>query len=138
MEHALAGVDKSQIAAEAARLGFDAIGVADARAPWQAAAWLEEFLREGRHGDMGWMAQDRRSHPNALWPDAKSAIVVGQSYAPHDDAIALLEQKRDGIVSAYAARRDFTTSSRVSSNNSRNGSRARARRTSKCLSTPRR
>jgi len=107
LERALAGVDKSQITAEAARLGFDAIGVADVRAPWQAAAWLEEFLREGRHGDMAWMAQDRRSHPQALWPDAKSAIIVGQSYAPDDDAIALLEQKQDGIVSAYAARRDY-------------------------------
>ncbi|WP_135212228.1 tRNA epoxyqueuosine(34) reductase QueG [Vitreimonas flagellata] len=107
LERALPGVDKTQIAAAAARLGFDAIGVADARAPWQAAAWLEEFLREGRHGDMAWMAQDRRAHPQALWPDAKSAIVVGQSYAPDDDAIALLERKCDGIVSAYAARRDY-------------------------------
>lgn len=107
MELTLPGVDKSQIAAAAARLGFDAIGVADVRAPWPASARLEEFLREGRHGDMAWMAQDRRSHPQALWPDAKSAIVVGQSYAPDDDAIALLERKHHGIVSAYAARRDY-------------------------------
>jgi len=56
---------------------------------------------------MDWLDQDRRVHPNALWPEAKSAIVVGQSYAPQDDAIALLKHKERGIVSAYAARRDY-------------------------------
>lgn len=92
---------------QARALGFDAIGVADARAPWQASAWLEEFVAAGRQGDMAWLNTDRRSHPNALWPEAKSAILVGQSYAPDDDAIALLERKQDGVVSAYAARRDY-------------------------------
>ena len=92
---------------QAQTLGFDALGVADARAPWAAGAHLEEFLEAGRHGDMAWMAQDRRAHPNALWAEAKSAIIVGQSYAPDDDAIALLEQTRSGLVSAYAARRDY-------------------------------
>jgi epoxyqueuosine reductase len=68
---------------------------------------LAEFLGEGRHGDMAWMAQERRAHPTALWAEAKSAVIVGQSYAPDDDAIALLEQRASGIVSAYAARRDY-------------------------------
>jgi epoxyqueuosine reductase len=56
---------------------------------------------------MGWMAHDRRGHPQALWPDAKSAVLVGQSYAPGDDPLALLGARRDGLVSAYAARRDY-------------------------------
>jgi epoxyqueuosine reductase len=93
--------------AHARALGFDAVGIADAHAPWPNGARLEQFLEVGRHGDMSWMAQERRSHPTALWPDAKSAILVGQSYAPADDAIALLQNKRDGVVSAYAARRDY-------------------------------
>ena len=88
-------------------LGFDAIGVASAREAWPAGARLEQFLREGRHGDMAWMAQERRAHPRALWPEAKSAVLVGQSYAPNDDALALLEAKQHGLVSAYAARRDY-------------------------------
>jgi epoxyqueuosine reductase len=92
---------------EAQALGFDAVGVASARDAWPAGARLQEFLREGRHGDMAWMAQDRRAHPTALWPEAKSAVLVGQSYAPTDDALALLEAKRHGLVSAYAARRDY-------------------------------
>jgi epoxyqueuosine reductase len=91
----------------AGALGFDAVGVADARAPWPAQARLGAFLSEGRQGDMVWLDQERRGHPLALWPDAKSAILVGQSYAPADDAIALLQEKQRGIVSAYAARRDY-------------------------------
>ena len=88
-------------------LGFDAIGVASAREAWPAGARLAEYLDEGRHGDMAWMAQARRAHPQALWLEAKSAVLVGQSYAPKDDALALLEEKQHGLVSAYAARRDY-------------------------------
>jgi epoxyqueuosine reductase len=88
-------------------LGFDAFGIASAQTPWPAGAQLEQFLRDGRHGDMEWMAQDRRAHPQALWADARSAILVGQSYAPADDSLVLLEETSRGLVSAYAARRDY-------------------------------
>ncbi|MES1156263.1 MAG: tRNA epoxyqueuosine(34) reductase QueG [Alphaproteobacteria bacterium] len=88
-------------------LGFDAAGVSSAAQPWPASAWLEEFLAQGRQGDMAWMAQEWRAHPQKLWPEAKTAILVGQSYAPREDSLALLEHKSDGLVSAYAARRDY-------------------------------
>jgi epoxyqueuosine reductase len=96
-----------RLKAQARALGFDAVGIASAAEAWSAGARLEEFLLEGRHGDMDWMAQERREHPQALWPDAKSAILVGQSYAPPDDSLALLAHKQNGLVSAYAARRDY-------------------------------
>jgi epoxyqueuosine reductase len=95
------------IKAQARALGFDACGIADARSSWPAGAWLEEFLAQGRHGDMDWLAREGRGHPQALWPDAKSAIMIGQSYAPEDDSLALLEDTSRGLVSAYAARRDY-------------------------------
>lgn len=98
---------RSELERRARELGFDALGVAPATAPWAAAARLDAFLSEGRHGDMDWMAQERRAHPLALWPQAKSAVLVGQSYAPTDDSLALLEEKKQGLVSAYAARRDY-------------------------------
>lgn len=97
----------ARLKSHARDLGFDAVGVASAWDAWPAEARLDEFLREGRHGEMDWMAQVRRGHPQALWADAKSAIVVGQSYASGDDALAMLERKGEGIVSAYAARRDY-------------------------------
>jgi epoxyqueuosine reductase len=88
-------------------LGFDAIGIASAQAPWPAGAWLTEFLAAGRHGDMAWMEREPRAHPQALWADAKTAILIGQSYTPEDDSLALLNEKSSGLVSAYAARRDY-------------------------------
>lgn len=94
-------------------LGFDAVGVASADAPWLAGERLASFLREGRHGDMEWLGPDqagganRRAHPTSLWSYAKSAIVLGQSYAPGDDSLALLGERSAGLVSAYAARRDY-------------------------------
>lgn len=94
---------------EAARLGFDAVGIADARAPWPNEEWLHAFIAAGREGDMAWLGTTsvRRAHPNALWPDAASAILVGLSYAPADDSVALLRERSSGLVSAYAARRDY-------------------------------
>lgn len=97
---------------KAQALGFDAIGVAPASEAWPAGARLRAFLEEGRQGDMAWLGQERdganpREHPQALWPEAKSAILVGQSYASADDAIALLQRRESGLVSAYAARRDY-------------------------------
>lgn len=97
----------NRLRAKARDLGFDAIGIASAEAAWPAGARLQEFLREGRHGDMEWMDQGRRAHPTQLWADAKSAIVVGQSYAPQDDSLALLAERGQALVSAYAARRDY-------------------------------
>ncbi|MCX7357203.1 MAG: tRNA epoxyqueuosine(34) reductase QueG [Alphaproteobacteria bacterium] len=102
----------SDIRQQARVLGFDAIGVAPVSEPWPAGARLREFLDAGRHGDMSWLADERdganpREHPSALWPEARSAILVGQSYASADDAIALLQQRSSGLVSAYAARRDY-------------------------------
>lgn len=103
---------RSVLDAQAHVLGFDAIGVAAVDEPWPGSARLQEFLTDGRHGDMGWLGPRRdgvnpREHPQALWPDAKTAIIVGQSYASADDAIALLQQRQSGLISAYAARRDY-------------------------------
>jgi epoxyqueuosine reductase len=98
---------KSQLTSRAHALGLDAFGVAATAEPWPAQARLKEFLSLGRHGDMDWMESPRRANPGALWPEAKSAVLVGQSYAPPDDSIAMLRETGRGIVSAYAARRDY-------------------------------
>jgi epoxyqueuosine reductase len=99
----------SNLKARAVALGFSACGVADASAPWPAAARLAEFIAAGRHGDMDWMAETigRRSHPQQLWPQAKSAVMLGLSYAPGLDPLTLLNDTSTGAVSVYAARRDY-------------------------------
>src|SRR6185312_16777804 len=95
--------------AEARKLGLDAIGVARIAPNDQQTARLAQFLEQGRHGDMDWMEEhaDRRGDPRRLWPEAKSAIVVGQSYAPQSDPLDALAQRDHGIISVYAKGRDY-------------------------------
>jgi epoxyqueuosine reductase len=88
--------------------GFDAVGFAAARLDAEARAGLREFLARGYHGDMGWLAgsAERRGDPGTLWPQAKSIVVLGVSYAPAEDAPAAARGDR-GVVSAYARGRDY-------------------------------
>jgi epoxyqueuosine reductase len=70
---------------------------------------LEAFLAEGRHGDMTWMATtaDRRRDPLRLWPQARSAVVVGMSYAPEADPLAMLGEPERAVISIYAQGKDY-------------------------------
>ena len=90
-------------------LGFDAAGVARVDAAWAASAGLERFVALGRHGDMDWMADtlERRKHPQAMWPDARSAVVVGMNYGPGEDPLPALERRREGVISVYARGSDY-------------------------------
>ena len=97
------------IAARAIALGFGALGVADATAPWPAGARLAQFVEAGRHGTMDWMETtlERRAHPRAMWPDARSALVLGMNYGPDRDPRALQAQPGLGAVSVYAQGDDY-------------------------------
>ena len=100
---------KEAITAEAKRLGFAACGFARADCTAAAGAELMQWLGDGRHGTMEWM--EARAHhrvaPTALWPDARSAIALGMSYAPLADPLALAEQGSLGRISAYAQGGDY-------------------------------
>jgi epoxyqueuosine reductase len=100
---------KAAIHDEALRLGFDVCGFASAEAPWQAGARLREFIDDGRHGEMTWMADTaaRRSHPRALWADANSAIVLGLNYGPQSDPMAALAHRDRAAISVYAQGDDY-------------------------------
>jgi epoxyqueuosine reductase len=75
----------------------------------EAAKRLAAFVRDGLHGDMGWLATtaDRRGHPLALWPQARSVVMLGMSYAPEGDPLAVLAQPSRGAISCYAQSRDY-------------------------------
>ncbi len=98
-----------EVKARARGLGFDVVGVADARAPWDAGDHLRRFVELARHGDMDWMETtlERRAHPTAMWPEARSAVMVGVNYGPADDPLARLERPRDAAISAYAQGADY-------------------------------
>jgi epoxyqueuosine reductase len=97
------------IRAEAKRLGFVACGFTNADAAAPAGLDLKRWLEAGHHGTMGWMEAraDHRVSPRALWPDAKSAIALGMSYAPASDPLALGERPDLGRISVYAQGGDY-------------------------------
>ena len=97
------------IRAEAQKLGFDLCRFADLDDAWPAGGRLAEFLAAGRHGEMDWMAATaaRRAHPHAMWPDARSAIVLGVNYGPDEDPLAALAQPTVGAISVYARGDDY-------------------------------
>jgi epoxyqueuosine reductase len=100
---------KAFIRAEALRLGFDAVGFAPAALAAEARAHLEEFIARGYHGEMGWLAAraEQRGKPQALWPEAKSVVVLGLNYGPADNPLSVVQQKTAGDISVYARGRDY-------------------------------
>ena len=101
---------KELVLAEARAAGFDAARVTTpAAAGCGVAERLKQFLLEGRHGDMAWMATtaDRRGHPNAMWPEARSIVMLGMSYAPDSDPLAVLGEPDKGAISCYAQCSDY-------------------------------
>ncbi len=100
---------KADLAAEAKRLGFAVIGIAPAAGDAVAAARLDAWLGADMHGAMEWMenrAHHRRS-PQGLWPEARSVIALGMSYAPAGDPLALAGHGEVGRISAYAQGADY-------------------------------
>ncbi|MEA1940663.1 MAG: tRNA epoxyqueuosine(34) reductase QueG [Pseudomonadota bacterium] len=95
--------------AEAAALGFTEARICRADEAWAAGERLAEFVGAGMHGSMAWMEDtlERRKHPTAMWPDAKSAVVVAMNYGPDVDPLALLERKSEGVISVYAQNADY-------------------------------
>jgi epoxyqueuosine reductase len=100
---------KTAIRGRAQRLGFDACGFASTLEDWPAAGRLKEFVELGRHGTMDWMASTahRRAHPRAMWPAARSAIVLGVSYGPDEDPLEALALTDRAAISVYAQGDDY-------------------------------
>ncbi|MGE4045316.1 MAG: tRNA epoxyqueuosine(34) reductase QueG [Acetobacteraceae bacterium] len=90
-------------------LGFDAIGFCEATLGPEARTRLQAFLAAGQHGDMGWLADraSQRSQPRDLWPEARSVIALGLSYAPDTDPLETLGRPDRGTISVYARHRDY-------------------------------
>src|SRR5512139_2151141 len=100
---------KGQISEEAKALGFDAIRFASADPVAGAGAALAQFLAEGREGDMAWLADtsERRKSPLALWPEARTVILLGLNYGREGDPLAILNERSRGAISVYAQGADY-------------------------------
>ncbi|WP_374410809.1 tRNA epoxyqueuosine(34) reductase QueG [Novosphingobium colocasiae] len=94
---------------EARALGFVAFGVAPAAPDAARTARLDAWLAAGLHGTMDWMEgrADQRADPQTLWPEARSVIALGMSYAPAADPRLLADAPAHGRISVYAQGADY-------------------------------
>ena len=100
---------KAALVAEAREAGFVSVGVCRPDAVPEAAGRLAAFVAAGRHGQMHWMAERMgwRGDPAALWPEARSVVMLADSYAPAHDPLEILARRDRGAVSVYAQGRDY-------------------------------
>ena len=100
---------RARIAEEARAQGFDACRFTSVTEPWPAGARLAQWVEQDRHGQMDWIEQtlERRAHPQAMWPQARSAIVLAMNYGPEADPLLGLQTRDRANISVYARGDDY-------------------------------
>jgi epoxyqueuosine reductase len=98
-----------RIKARARSEGFAAAGICSPDAIPEAAGRLQAYVEAGFHGEMDWMAERMhwRGDPAALWPAARSVIMLADVYTPTSDPLGLLKMRERGSISVYARGRDY-------------------------------
>lgn len=98
-----------RVKAQALAEGFSKVGICRPTDIPEAPARLAHFVETGRHAQMAWMAQRMlwRGNPKALWPDAKSVIMLAELYTPDSNPLDVLAQKDRAAISVYAQNRDY-------------------------------
>jgi epoxyqueuosine reductase len=105
-----APVTRDELLALARAAGFADVGVAGIDLPDDEAR-LADWLEQGRHGEMGYMARHgtRRSRPAELIPGTLRVISARMDYWPGEaaDAGTVLADPALGYISRYALGRDY-------------------------------
>ncbi len=99
----------NRLRAQALEVGFADMGICAPDAMPETAGRLQAFLKAGLHGDMGWMERrsEWRGSPTALWPEARSVIMLADNYGPDEDPLKLLPMKDRANISVYARNKDY-------------------------------
>ena len=99
----------NRLRAQALEVGFADMGICAPDAMPETAARLQAFLKSGLHGDMDWMERraEWRGSPTALWPEARSVIMLADNYGPDEDPLKLLSMTDRGNISVYARNKDY-------------------------------
>jgi len=96
---------KESIRQRAKELGFDICRFTEAKAP-DHAAHFEQWLSEGRHGAMAYLARNahKRVDPQQVLAGAKTILVVAASYWNSDEKIPSAQR---GQIARYARYADY-------------------------------
>ena len=100
---------KERLSRQARAEGFAAMGICAPDSIPQAAAGLIQFLDQGHHGQMQWLAErtEWRGNPATLWPEARSVIMLAEPYTPESNPLAVLEHPDRAAISVYAQGKDY-------------------------------
>lgn len=87
------------------RLGFMACGISKADFLTEEAPRFESWLKQGHHGEMGYMARnfDKRLDPRKLVPGAKSVVSLLYNYFPNQ----VQEDEAAPKIARYAYGKDY-------------------------------
>jgi epoxyqueuosine reductase len=102
-----ASLTAAQVKQEAHRLGFHRVGIAavdDEADQARHTARLQQWLAQGYHAEMAWMANPKRANIRNYWPEVAAVIAVALNYYtphPHSDDPAI------GKISRYGWGRDY-------------------------------
>jgi len=100
---------KQALRDEAHAAGFAKMGICRPDAIPEAADRLAAFVKAQRHGQMAWMGERMgwRGDPSALWPEARSVIMLADLYTPDSNPLAALARQDRATISVYAQNRDY-------------------------------
>lgn len=100
---------KTRLIERALAEGFSKARVTRPDAIPEAMGRLRAFLDAGMQGEMGWMAERTawRGDPSALWPEARSVVMLAEVYTPESDPRAATRRTGHGAISAYAQGKDY-------------------------------
>ncbi len=96
----------SQLKSEAFRLGFHLVGVTSPAQPAHLEIY-EQWIADGHHADMAWIATDRarqrRADPKIILPECQSIIMLGICYP----LISNRSDSKNGQIASYACVDDY-------------------------------
>ncbi len=97
---------REEIKSVARELGFTSVGITTADPLEEEGKRLERWIREGRQGEMDWMARtvSERANPRGFFPEAESVLMVTLNYYREEEFFLPSEY---GTISLYARGRDY-------------------------------
>ena len=100
---------KEKLIARALEEGFAKLGICAPDAAPETAKRLRAHIQANHHGQMTWMADREawRGSAAALWPAARSVIMLADTYTPVYDPMAVLTHPDRAAISVYAQGRDY-------------------------------